>query len=1030
MFEYKNNDCFWDIESLDNLFTIAFYYPKGNYMILSYLDDDNLIDENDKEQIDKLVRKRNNDFDGKIYLENLGRIGNAYSSPKVPGFQTFIERVGFGKNGHFADGRQGNEQVLNGSKDHRDVYRSNGKLEVPARFYPVKDTDPEFDSNEHGYFFGYNSDNYDLTIMAEFVTNIGDILNEPEDPYRRLVRKDESESGEILSANQLRQYNDELFDPKYIRNMPGRLAAVGPGENHFDGYKQDGWLARKAWQYSNRFIDVAKLNEIMFRVGLKRLLGMLGHQILEYDGLANGEAVEDKEDIYELLAYNVSDVINLRWLFEHRVYQNNFTLKKSLLEDYPETIYERAKSQINKAEAFAQGEKLTGTRPYEPHIHYRSVDRYRLTIDSTSAKFVEMIIAPYNQMKDREVVSFMYPSEKVAKQLTKELGYEVKPTDVLEDTKDWFEENVAKPGTNAHDSFMEVYNFYDSIRGMNYNESDKYREDYGHYGQLDHPPKGNDYTRKLMEKYNTNLFYYDADGNRTSCLVNFSVGGIHGAEINQKLYEKQMAKYDNQNERLQYVMDQFDGDALEAINGDVYVTNIDGEEERIRNYMKSGSTRKKATWREYNKPRLLKRTSGSLKVNNAYNYVSVGPSQHGDFTSYYPLLLTRLSVFDNPARGEDFDPYYALFERRYIKKKESNDPSLTEKERADADLVQEAMKLLLNAATGAADATFDNNIRMNNSIISMRIIGQLFAWRIGQAQTAAGGRVPSTNTDGLYTMDLDFETNAEIIESIAKDMHVGIEPEPLDRFVTKDSNNRLEVYDGRITSARGGTLKSWGGPEPTNSLAHPSAIDRALAYYLKEHPDPANNPFDRELAQECFSRVITDYQDEPVQILRHFQWILASSTGSHRYVFLQEVDRNDPEKVYENHVLQSFNRVFLTRPKGNRILTPQLATRRLVNANTAKRRQANGEVMTEHEPIAREILIANGFDWENELRVRDEAKIMKVTKMPENQNVFLYNKGLYDLSLDEIQKLLNQLDLDAYIGLLESTFNNSWKNEH
>ena len=1021
VYNYKTNDNFWDIESLDNLFTVAFYYPKGNYMILSYLDDDNLIDENDKEQIDALVKRRNKNFDGKVYLENLGRIGNAYSSPKVPGIQTFVERVGFGKKGFLKDGETENNQVLNGSKEHRDVYLANGKLEVPARFYPVKDTDPEYDPEEHGFFFGYNTTQYDLTILSEFITNMGYVLDEPEDPYRRLIRKDEDDAGEILSAKQLRAFNDELFESTFKSNMPSRLAKINePGQyGNFTDYQSDGWLARKAWLYTNRFIDVAALNETMYRVGLKRLLGMLGHQILEYSGLASGEAVQSTKDVYELLAYNVSDVINLRWLFEHRVYQNNFELKMTLLKDYPETIYQRKQPVMS-----ATWER---THPYEPDVSYRTVDRYRLTIDSTSAKFVEKIIAPYNKMKDSQVVSFMYPSEEVAKQLSEERGYEIKPTDILEDTKTWFEENVAKPGTEAHNEFMDVYNFYDNIRGRNFNESDFYLEGNIKDGLPVVQPVYKGYTKNLMETYNTNLFYYDSSGKKTSCLVNFSIGGIHGAEIHKERYLEDLVEYEREQERLQFVKDQFNGSALNAINGEVYITNIDGEEERVRKYMKSGSTKKKASWREVQKPELFKPVNKVLKINKKYNYVSVGPSQHEDFTSYYPLLLTRLSVFNNPDRGEDVDPYYAIFEKRFAKKKEAGDRSLPESVRNAADLIQNAMKLLLNSATGAADATFDNNIRMNNNIIAMRIIGQLFAWRIGQAQTLAGARIPSTNTDGLYTMDLDEETNARILEEVSHDMFIGIEPEPLDRFVTKDSNNRMEIVDGKISSAGGGTLNSWGGPEPTKSLDHPSAVDRALAYYLRDHPDPANSPFDKDLALRSFAEIIREFQDQPLQILRHFQWILSSSPGTHQYVFLQEIDTTT-EKVVGNHAVQQYNRIYLIKSDSNRIMVPQMAVRRKVNPNTAKKRERDGEPVEQHHPIGKEMLEQNGFVWGRDNEFRDEAKVMKVKSMPENQNVKVYNHSLHELDAKDVQNLMKELDVESYVGLLERTFTNSWSN--
>lgn len=1052
VYEYKKKDCFWDIESLKSLFTIAFYYPKGNYMILSYIDDNDIIDPNNIQQIKELAHKRNPDFDGEIYLENLNQIGCAYGDVIVPGLQTFIKRVGFAKQGFMQDGSTENNQVINGSKDHRDIYTHNGRLEIPAVFYPVKDTDPEYDPEIHGYFFGYNTIQYDTTMLAHFVSSISFVLNETGNPNRRLISKDRNGEGEIPTAADLRRFNDQLFESDFKSNMASRLAydyfdPSVPARYQKTNYRTDGWNIRKAWLYTGRFIDVARLNEKLYMVGLKRLLGMLGHQILEFEGLSNGNEITDPLVVNELIAYNFSDVINLRWLFEHKVYQNNFALKQNLLQNYPETIYMRDKESDNDiANAFANG----GTAVAEPHrakIDYRNIDRQRLTIDSTSAKFVAKVIAPYNQMTDNKVVDFTYPSPNVAKQLSEERGYEIKPTDVLEDTKIWFEANVAKPGTTAHDEFMEVYYFYDGIRGKNFNDSDKYKEDYpsnhnitidpmrdSEYtklliasGELDFTPKDNEYVKKLMKKYNTNLFYFDTNAERTTCLVNFSIGGIHGAEINMTTYKKDLFEWREKNEALQFIQEQFNYDALAAINGEVYVKDIDGNDVKIRSFLKSGSTKSKADWKVIAEPVLFKRIDGILKVNNKYTYVSVGASQHEDFTSYYPLLLTRLEVFKNPERGENVDPYYGLFEQRYEKKKEANDKSLDEDVRYLANLVQDAMKLLLNSATGAADATFDNNIRMNNVIISMRIIGQLFAWRIGQAQTLAGARVPSTNTDGLYTMDLDAETNERILNEVAEDMYIGIEPEPLDRFVTKDSNNRLEIEDGNISSAKGGALNSWKGPEPTQSLDHSAAVDRALAYYLKDHPDPANSPFDYELGKQSFAKIVQKFSDEPVQILRFFQWILSSSPGTNQHVFVQEKNTKTGE-VLSSKAVQQYNRVFLIKPTGNTILTPLIATKRKVNANTAKSREKNGELVIQHEELGKKILEENGFDWSTDAEPRDEAKVFKVKNMPTDQNILIYNHDLHQLSLAEIQTILNQLDIHAYISLLQKTFENSWSN--
>ena len=156
------------------------------------------------------------------------------------------------------------------------------------------------------------------------------------------------------------------------------------------------------------------------------------------------------------------------------------------------------------------------------------------------------------------------------------------------------------------------------------------------------------------------------------------------------------------------------------------------------------------------------------------------------------------------------------------------------------------VKLLLNSASGAGDTEFEGSpIRMNNMIISMRLIGQLFSWMIGQAQTLEGARIISTNTDGLYSADIDLETNNRVLDEQSERIHVLIEPEEL-LLVSKDSNNRIELavppayadgtakpQDAKILSASGSSLACWRKPSPTNSLAHPAALDRAMAVYLR-----------------------------------------------------------------------------------------------------------------------------------------------------------------------------------------------------
>lgn len=1045
-YAYKQDDMFYDVESLSNVFTVAWWlpHPDMNAIILSYLDDDNIIQgEADEEFIRQYIYQlhpRLKEAGTTIVFENIkhtgcinefvGRNGNTHS---VLGMQSFAKRMGLANQSTYLNARV------------EDRHKEGGGLQYDPAYYPVKQTDPDYNENRHGYRFGYNSTNYDLTILAHLLSELHDCHFQPSYTNRPV----QWDSHVPFTAAMLRDFNDELFEDSWKSQMAMRLAHVpGTHPNAFGDFTKPGWILRKSWLLSARYIDVSRLNEKLQKVGLKRLLGMLGLQIMESDKLENNTRINTLEEFADLLAYNISDVVNLQLLFEHKVYQNAFNVRGQLLKSFPATIYGQKRGYAQNGQEMPVDEG-----------NYLNIRKDRLARDSTSAKFVEFAIAPYNPIKDIPVVSFVYPSELEAKKLG------IKQTDVLEDTKAFFEANVtADPTHQAHKDFMEVYNFYDSIRGHNFNLSKAYAQQ---YGNEDMEAKTNQYIRNLMSQYNTNLFYHhkDEQGNvyRSSCLANFSIGGIHGAEVNMDLYGQDLEECQNERAIQDYVEGLYPS-ATDALNGPTYITlpghlpltdrvknkvNADGTI-KIREFVKSGSTKTNATWRTVPEVELFKKgTSGNWGVPDKYKFVSVGPSHHEDFTSYYPLLLSRLSVFINPSyhgyddKGNPADPYYELFLTRLKKKKEAKDMSLTQDQRDLAQIEQESRKLLINAASGAGDATFDNNIRANNAVISMRIIGQLFAWRIGQAQALAGARVPSTNTDGLYTMGISAEVNDRILEDISKDMHIGIEPERLDRFVSKDSNNRLEVYEGKITSAKGGTLNSWEGPQPTQSLDHAAVIDHVLAKYLADErlDNPADHAFDRAHAEKMFREFIQEHikKGTPQEALKFFQWIVASSTGTHRYHYAKLVNKHTGETAVKN--LQHYNRIFLIKETNEPVRQElYLATRRSIDKKTWTKREKeyrSGERMRndlwEHDEDAVRILAENGLDLRehNENPAsghhKDEAKTMKIRTMPQNQHVGIYNQSIVDLPDATALQMIDVLDLDAYTDILEHTFR-SWSN--
>ena len=192
-----------------------------------------------------------------------------------------------------------------------------------------------------------------------------------------------------------------------------------------------------------------------------------------------------------------------------------------------------------------------------------------------------------------------------------------------------------------------------------------------------------------------------------------------------------------------------------------------------------------------------------------------------------------MDAFFNEGLG--YDRYGEIFDDKTKFGIMMKDPQYTPEQQGLYSTMRNGTKLILNSASGAGDANFESNIRMNNKIISMRIIGQLFTWRIGQAQTIEGAKMTSTNTDGLYSV-LEATLNDAILKRESDSIHVEIEPEPI-YLNSKDSNNRMEIeVEGneltKITGASGGTLGCRKGPNPEKSLAHPAILDWALAEYL------------------------------------------------------------------------------------------------------------------------------------------------------------------------------------------------------
>ena len=878
-------------------------------------------------------------------------------------------------------------------------YVKNPKYNFPL----VKDIDPEYDPDTHLYLSGYNSLNYDMTMLALYFAEVfTDRGFEPTTP-------------EIMRA-----YNDELFSPFFKPCMPDRLKYVYTNDpqdiRRFDTYKignkylkSEGWNTTnpafyiyKSMQQSGRHIDIARLNEKQSRVALKRLLGMLGLQIMEptVDLSSKGTSQPfELKDIANLIAYNTSDVIGLKLLSKEGVYESTMALKRQMLLDYPELIFND-----------------DGT--YKPDK--KSMRRNRLTINSTSAQFAANCLCPYGSLGDIDAVSFNYPSEIKAK----ELG--ITQTNVLQDTIDFIETRMrplvkSPKGQEIIDRLYDVIDMYKTIQGKDFNSS---HDEDGHTTYD---------INFFAERINTP--YMDPNGEPADCYVTFSIGGIHGAQYNRKKYQDDVDEFERKQGLYQKVIEQY-GDALTLIsdikpNGKPCkrkTVEIDGEIYPVTMFLKSSSTMKKAEFKaEFTNPKrpelFPKDAKGVRKLNDKYKITSFGVVNHEDFTSYYPCMLMNLSAYLNEGLG--YDRYEEIFNNKQKFGEMKDDPKYSKEERKKFSIMRNGTKLVLNSASGGSDTNHNSSIRMNNRIISMRIIGQLLAWRIGQAQSLAGAKVVSTNTDGLYTI-MEEELNNKILEIESKAAHVGIEPEVM-YLVSKDANNRFEGHvtghtgnsltDVKVTVASGGSLACRKGPDPTKSLDHPAITDWALTEFLKWKALSGRlDEYVPEIGMKLLTEIASSEISDKKKRMTMFQNVIASSPNTGCYNFATSEPITEQNHLTIQAIpMQHYNRVFCVDPskvpddKKDRIYYLSAAYVRINDASDAS-------------PLA--IKVIRDINKDTEALTRGTPKIKKIKGINQTQPCMIVNEDLDYTDFDT-----DWLDYNYYNKALQDTYTKNWQNE-
>lgn len=1105
------NRRFYDVESLDNLFSVAVWRPddKPARLDVYVLADD----EQMRAQLFSPTCAGYNALKERICERNP-------SLADTPGWQLCLYDLTDATDVCNLISMLGvPPTVLVRTKDKNDKLRRNpltcDRVDVRDACARTRATSnafsPDVADETQPVVMGYNSYNYDLTILARYVADVL-ALDDVNDNNVKCGVLTLTCDCSRASAHYLREFNDCLFSARFKSCMPqalcydaglliagnndgklaGELGIPRPGASlppwarsktppdKLDLKRDRNWYLsanhlRLAWLKSGLHIDVARLNEKAAHVGLKRQLAVIGRQILESDRLSGATKLPADMDAYlELLAYNVSDVVNLRYLADDPNYAAPAQNKRMICSEYPECVLIDTGGAKRMSEV---GQNL---------LTWTNIRPDRLRADSSSQQVISTTLCPdrKNPLMDAKELSFVYPDEVVADELRTQ-GIRIESRDVLEETKEFFERDILPRIADEHkeraaSQFDRMYRHYKWMRHNSFNSSAAYEEAYNSGSTV-------------APGVSTNMLYFGVDGCPTSAYITFSEGGLHGAEYNLELYLADERDYDLASRMLGIAKQAFAGDAKAMVDcvraqgrsmasgrvtHDMAGREIKwpaGHAPKLSDLLRSGfsaSNASKCKWKEFTAPELfcdvktsseqdqLLRDIGfpddirSDKLNPRYVYTTAAEVNHEDFKSYYPNLLRMMRAFYNPALG--YDRYGQIYGQKEEFGRYMSDKSLTDEERAYWKIRRNGVKLMLNAGSGAGDAKFDNPIRMNNRVLAMRLIGQMFTWRIGQAQSIQGARVVSTNTDGLYTV-MDEDANNRILAREAAVIGVDIEPERM-KLISKDANNRVEytVSDGPDTGddahdligrfhilSAGGSLAYHAGPAPNAAISRPAFFDWLTCYYLMnvEHAwgqDGFARSFDSGLARRIAEQLLNMDTDEGVVLsLLMFQHIVASAPSSISYVCARDVDADGC--VSGHRVLQHYNRVFYVTADACRdmrvapVVLDRVVGRKVAYA-TGNSRVKKGEARYRHDDEAVRALIEAGHyaDGTDALRRLEadgrEAAFTLVPGVAPGQLAYVCNEDIRAMDPARARALLASVDIDAYVSRVGEIYEGNWRN--
>lgn len=827
VYKYHPHDSIYDIESVEDAWTLSQYIPNINTVNVFILWGENKLEplsENEQTQIKEKILEVNPEL-----VDSHAKINIFNGMTQLAHYLIPL----------FGDQLSKKSEPAKNASNIKNLYKKDQTL----LSNPFVDEVGDNDKSVHTYQFGFNSKSYDMGVLAY-------VLTKWLDHKLPMSNEDWNDTSDFIVPATIKEISDKLIHASY------------PSEVNELNYRSDAGAVLSAMTKSTRFVDIRLLlgKSAKLTLGLKRYAAQAGWKILEselvksHDGLhtisekintTNPDTpVTPVELLADMIGYNVLDVLNTKRLFEKDDWQIGMSQHLQLLKRFEDSF---------------EG---------------------KLYVDSTNSKFIEYVIVPNNggkpvRLKDSPTIDLTFPTRNG-------------DVDMLEVAR-----KFGLPD--------EAYAFYDNYRNAATTGTKKAVE-VGKENVLKDPRLAKALEEgRLSDKGTTlDLWMTDTSGNVNNSHINISVGGAHGeyADFNEysdgvdfvnkfKQEQKELSDYYDSLVSHDPILSEKENAAEtrkmrlslrdDAANGAVLANPVTGFKGTIpMSELASKINSKQLTLRKL--PKVSEQPSDYVKTVFGKDVI------HADVDSLYPSLLALLKTL---LRLDGVDVYGELrTERLRLKKSLPEHKSAYTEQDWINNAIQLLNKLLLNSATGAADANFDTNILVSNKITAMRIIGNLLIYILSMQLASIGGTLVSINTDGLYVHGITEAEADAVIDEWKNLFQLSASPEIVPRFVSKDANNRLEASPKAIEYAGGSSFSAWKAPSLSKSVAKPAMMDEALAYYMWKQDAPLTS-FDRDaVASYIKERIRTaTTTEEKAKLLLQFQWILVGSASKNRYFY-------------------------------------------------------------------------------------------------------------------------------------------------